>query len=122
MTTLDTEDARLTVGDDYDVVRTITGVPDGATVDEGKLTIKKSEFDADEDAVIRKTVTTSISADGVITIDSVGTSVLFQLSAAETALLSPYEMYEYDIQVKTDTNKTFTRERGPFSPLGQITT
>lgn len=126
MLTLDDSTSPLVVGDDYDVEREVVNVPSGDALLEAWLTIKKSEFDPDADAVIQKHITETLSP-GVGQITETGDSVgavgnlVFQLTAADTALLDPYEQYSYDIQVKTINNKLFTRESGILVPQGQIT-
>jgi hypothetical protein len=118
MQTLDSEEYPLTVGDDYNVERRMA-LDEEDSIEEAGLTVKVSEFDSDDDAVIQKRLTSETG----ITEDSLGQTVLFQLSSAEdTQNLDPYTEYVYDIQLKMESGRILTYERGTFVPRGQVTT
>lgn len=116
----------LVIGDDYDITREVTGIPEDDTIEEAWLTIKLTEFDDDEDAIIQKNIT-SAPAIGVGQVLDIGDnsakvgSILFQLTATDTGLLDSYTLYRYDIQVLTTAGKRSTREQGVLLPQGQIT-
>jgi hypothetical protein len=124
MTRLDSDTAPLVIGDDFDVIREVTNIDDGDSLVEARLTIKEDENDSDEDASVRKFIDPAGGADGQITDpgSSAGTGeILFELSHEDTAGLLPYKVYSYDIQVKTEAGKIFTRERGILIPKAQVT-
>jgi len=116
----------LVIGDDYDVRRTVTDIPEGATLTDGWLTVKLEKTDADEEAVFQLHITAIESADGIID-DAGGSSsgsgsLHFQMNATNTALLSSRVSYYYDIAVLTNTVKRHTVEGGQIYPKDQITT
>lgn len=115
--------ANLVIGDDYDVERSVEGVPDDDTLASGWLTIKEPSAESDSDAIIQKQIST-LEVAGVGVIDDTGTdgtgNILFQLTNDDTALLSPIP-YVYDIQVKTAAGKIYTVESGRILPVNQVT-
>jgi hypothetical protein len=115
----------LVIGDDYDVPRTVILIPVGATLAKAWLTIKHAIDDPDSDAVLQKEITTAmqvgigqITDDGAIDLEGM---IVFQLTSTDTSLLQRDELYTYDIQVKTNTGKIYTVERGIFVPISEIT-
>jgi hypothetical protein len=122
---LDSDTSRLVVGDDFDVIRDLPNFTFGS-IEKAWLTIKASEFDSDDDAAIQKEITKDaqpgigqINNDGS---DSSGTAELvFQLTAVETAMLSAYTQYVYDIQIADSNGKLSTIESGILAPMKQIT-
>ena len=115
----------LVVGDNMDVIRTITGIPSGQVLTDGWLTIKENPDDPDEDAIIQKHITTDyVAGEGQITDDGETDQegeAIFELTAANTALFQAGYRYHYDIQFKTDADKIGTLEIGTITPLQQIT-
>jgi hypothetical protein len=114
----------LVVGDDYDVTREITGIPSGALLTDAWFTLKAFGAATTDAALIEKTISASASASqGQITdTGASGTGQLFfSLSATETALITPDQLYEYDIQVLSNTGKYSTREKGLLLAIAQIT-
>jgi hypothetical protein len=122
--TLDEHIDDLVVGDDYDVTREITGIPSGALLTDAWFTLKAFGAATTDTALIEKTISASASASqGQITdTGASGTGQLFfSLSATETALITPDQLYEYDIQVLSNTGKYSTREKGLLLAIAQIT-
>lgn len=110
------------IGNDYDIERDVTHVPD-TTLVLGWFTLKKKLSDADTAALVHKRITpTAQSGIGQITdTGSDGTGiVLFQLTALETAGLLANRTYYYDITVKTSTGKTYTVEVGRVTPIPRV--
>lgn len=107
------------VGDDVDITRTITSVPDGTTLAKAWLYVKATETDADGAAVIGKAITTS-SVNGVGQITDTGADgtgeVFFQMTSAETAALVARRRYWYAVKVMLNTNKVATVEAGVLTP------
>jgi len=125
MERLDSDTSRLVVGDDYDVIRDLTNFV-AVEIETAWLTIKSSPFDADAAAVIQKEITqTPVDGEGSITMvdddSSAGAELTFQLTADETATMSAYEQYSYDIQIKSTAGKISTIESGVVTPVRQIT-
>src|SRR5262245_41037015 len=82
----------LVAGDTWKIIRNFTGLPTGNTFTKVYLTIKAKETDADLAAIVQKSITASLTADGQITAQdsNAGTiSFFFTLAAATTALLTP---------------------------------
>jgi hypothetical protein len=101
-------------GDDFDVERTITGIPAGRTLTKAWLTVKRLAADVDGSALLQLVITSSLTSAGQITdtgADGTGT-VVFQVSAAQSAALGFALTYQYDIQLKFDNAEIATLERG----------
>jgi hypothetical protein len=116
----------IVIGDDYDFDRSIEDIPEGAAVVAGWLTIKEDIADPDSAAVIHKLVTsTPQTGIGEIVDDGNNSTrtarIIVQLTNADTALFNPRILYWYDIQIRTDTEKNYTVERGRFLPVQQVT-
>ena len=112
----------LVAGDDYEITRTITGLPSGYALNKAWLTVKASAVDADP-GIFQKAITTS-NVDGTGQIGDSGSSdgigaVRFDLVPADTLLLTPGTAYVYDIQIRY-TNSTLTKVNTP--EIGTITT
>lgn len=102
-------------------------LPNGATITDAWLTVKRRVADDDDDAVFQKHITTSNVA-GVGQIENDGTGdvdpiVRFDLVPADTRLLPASEPREenYDIQVKTSGGKIHTAEKGKMYGEKDIT-
>lgn len=87
-------------GDDLRVSVTVTGIPIGQTIIKAWLTIKNEKSDADNQAIVQKSVTSGFVHSGS---DPVTATFNLDLSAADTAACNPQVSYDYDIQVKTNT-------------------
>lgn len=101
-------------GDNFDVIRSIDTLP--AAITKAWLTVKpgKSSIN-DTTAIFQKTITTSnVPGIGVILDDGAGgiASVRFELTNADTVLLTNETVFYYDIQVLTSTGKIYTPELG----------
>jgi len=115
----------LVIGDDYDILRTVTEVPDSTSLDRGWISVKINRTDPDSAAIIFKEITV-VEQSGIGQIIDEGSSdgtamVLFQLTHAETLLLYEHIAYVYDIKVRTATNKIHTAESGLLYPVRGVT-
>lgn len=111
-------------GDDISIERTITTVPSGQTMTTAWFTVKRKVSDTDIQAVFQKEVTSSLVA-GEGQIDDTGADgtghIIFYVVAAETALLTPFSEYRYDIQVKLSGGGVATPEIGVIIAFPQMT-
>lgn len=112
-------------GDDLDIERDVTDVDVTDPLTKAWLTIKTAASVLDAAATLQKVITSnSVPGTGQITEDGSesqgdGTATLvFQLTAANTAALGTAIRYHYDIQVKTSSGKIYTFEIGrlQFTP------
>jgi hypothetical protein len=90
------------VGDDFDITRTITGIPDGQTIQKAWLMIKERSEDDDADAIITKTITAGTTTPGTITdtgADGTG-EIRFHILTADSILLTPRRSYRLGIKVE----------------------
>ena len=113
MTEFGVEIKELVSGDDIDIERTITGVPDSDTLAKAWMTIKILPTDADP-GLLQKTITSSLTADGQITdtgADTIG-AVVFLIVPADGATIGIDVKRVFDIQVKTTAGKIFTAVKG----------
>jgi hypothetical protein len=112
------------VGDDLDIIRTVTNIPSGQLIDKSWFTVKIRYTDTDARAVFQKIITTALEpTQGHITdtgVTGVG-GVLFVLNGVDTILLRPDAEYFYDIQIKTDADKIYTPESGIIIALPSVT-
>lgn len=103
-------------GDDLRITRLYTELQGGITITKGYLTIKRrAKDDTDAEAVIQKSITTSEQMSGkIVDNDTTGGTIqlYFDLSNADTALLTPLIPYHYDVQVITIGNAVYTCEKG----------
>lgn len=92
----------------------ITGVPQGRTLTKAWLTIKRNKRDADNQAALQLSITSSPAAAGQITdTGASGTAaLLFALTNAQTLALGWVEPYVFDIQLKFDNGDIATLELG----------
>lgn len=116
------------VGDDLGIKRTIdrslSKLPNGTTIVLAWMTVKKKVADTDVEAVFQKVITTSnqagigqIENDGAGDVDPV---LRFDLVRADTLGIGTRARF-YDIQVKTNTNKIYTPEKGRITGFDEIT-
>lgn len=114
MTTIEiTEHA---VGDDFDIERTVTGIPAGATLTKAWFMAKASRSDADDAAVISKEITTTlVPATGQITDTGAGDTageIVFYIRSADTSSLVAEKPYYFGIRVRLSTGLVDTLEWG----------
>lgn len=111
-------------GDDFTIGRTITNIPDGQVITKVWFTIKSSFSKTDVQATLQKIIT-DISVPDVGQIDDTGADntghVYIYLTPDDTALLTPYAEYKYDIQVKLSGGGITTPETGIIVALPQVT-
>lgn len=129
MPTLDTVIDDIVAGDARQLTRTVTDIPTNESATDAWLTIKEHPDDSDAAAIIQKAITTT-NADGTGQITDAGSgspwlvTLRFDLTSADTALLTPGRRYHYDIQVKTDdaTLNIYTPEKGQIKTVQGVTT
>lgn len=109
----------LTQGDDLDVTRTITGVPAATTLTDAWFVVKAQATDADGAAPFPLKHITAAAVAGTGQITDTGASgtgaLLFQITAANSALLTPLVPYVYGIKVKLSSGKEYTIETGTLT-------
>lgn len=113
----------LVVGNAYALTRTITAVPSGDTLARAWWTVKRSEYDADADAIFQVEVTSTLAAAGQITdtgADNTG-AVTLNATAAQTGKLIPKRIYAWDLQVLTTEGHVYTPESGSLIAHRRIT-
>jgi hypothetical protein len=104
----------LVAKDDIRIQRTYSGLPTGITLTKAWLTVKVSKSDPDP-GIFQIIITTVAGAGGHITDPASADGDLdlyFDISAAQSALLTPGRQYPYDVQVKDSANKIYTLEIG----------
>ena len=128
MPTLDSRIKDVVVGDDLTIRRTIgfvaSGFPATTVINQAWLTVKSQISDADP-GLFQKDVTTSdvvgtgqIENDGTGDVDMI---VRFDLKPADTILIGPDLLREFDIQIKTTGDLIYTPEKGQISAVDQVT-
>lgn len=114
----------ITIGDDFQLNRTVPDVPAGQALSQAWWTVKVSLSDPDSAAVWQKSINTSEQL-GVGQILDAGASgvakIRFDGSEAQSALLSPGVEYLYDIQLLSTAGKKKTIEKGTLVAEGQVT-
>ena len=112
MPTLNAEINDIVQGDCIDINRSIGNLP--APLTKAWFTVKISKSSPTD--VFQKVITTSnVAGQGVIGDDGTGDGVAqarFELTNANTVLLTDEKVYYYDIQVLTSTSKIYTPELG----------
>lgn len=122
MARLDVAITGYIAGDDLEIRRTVTDLPDAIAV--AWLTIKRSPIQADDDATIQKRIT-AVDAPGTGQIVSAGGpesdgDLRFDLTQEDTDDLETAE-WIYDIQVKCSSGKIYTLERGTIRLSAGVT-
>src|SRR5687767_12479195 len=101
-------------GDDLEVERSISSIPEGIIIETAWFMVKRKFTDADSDALISKTITSTNTAN-VGWVEDTGIDgdglIHFYLTQVETALLTPLSEYQYSIKLKMDNDKVNTPER-----------
>lgn len=120
---IETDIDDLIAGDSYDVIRIIDSIPSDQSIADAWMTVKENAWDAEP--VFQKHITDSISSGGIIedtgAEDTIG-RLRFTLLHEETALLSPFFKYVFDIQIKTNADKIYTPEVGSLTARAEVTT
>jgi hypothetical protein len=116
MSTLSGTITGYVVGDDLEIRRTVTELPDAIAT--AWLTVKQHSRQLDDDAVLEKEITESdvpgtgqIEVEGGVGIDG---TLRFDLTATDTTLLGT-KTWVYDIQIKLDNGKIYTPEVGTLT-------
>jgi len=115
----------LVAGDTWPFYMTYSISTSGITFSKIYLTIKNDPTDADVDALVQKSVTTSATTSGQITDDATaGGSIAFNIYVAKTesVLLTPGEDYYYDFQGIGSDGAVYTFETGIITPAQGVTT
>jgi hypothetical protein len=103
------------VGDDFDIVRTITDVPSGVTITKAWLMVKENSADVDGSAIVTKTITTGTTTPGTVTDSGAGDGigeVTFHMLTADTNAMDPLTDYVYGIKVQLSNGYTGHVEQG----------
>jgi len=115
-------------GDDLDIERDVTGITVSDPLIKAWLTIKTAPSVADAQATIQKVITTiqvigtgQITQDGSALNGNGTASMVFNLTAVNTALLGTGRKYYFDVQVKTLSDKVYTPDKGTIQLTQGIT-
>jgi len=117
----------IVAGDDFDVVRTITNLPLGVTLTDAWFTVKAVVTDSDANALVKKRITPTQSADGIISdvgTDRVAEIIFYILPSDSDQLGGPVRAttgFVYDIQVRTNLGRVYTPEIGKIVAETQVT-
>jgi len=121
MSTLTGSITGYVVGDDLEIRRTVTDLPDA--IAKAWLTIKQTARDPDDDAVVTKEITESddpgvgcIEVDGGVGADA---TLRFDLTTADTTTLGIRE-WVYDIQIELDDGTIYTPEVGELQLTSDV--
>lgn len=96
----------FSVGDDLDIVRTVSNIPSGQLITNATLTIR--ELEASPTYIVRKTIVPTLTTSGYIE----NNQLTFVLTSGDTVLFWPENYIYYDIELRTSENKTYTPEKG----------
>jgi hypothetical protein len=102
-------------GDQFSRTFIVTDIPAGVVISGARLTVKNDLSVADGSALFKKSITTSLTADGQIEDDGTGSGIgkcRFSILSADTQALSADTMYWYDFQVVLDSGDIFTLAKG----------
>lgn len=114
----------FSAGEDLQVEREVTDIPEGQVLALAWLTVKAKASDTDADAVIQKRATPApMVGVGVIVNEPANSRavVTFDLLATDTSQLTPGTAYFYDIKVKTDIGRSKRLEWGAITADTPIT-
>jgi hypothetical protein len=102
-------------GDDLEIERSISSIPEGISINTAWFMVKRKFSDPDIKAIISKTITNSNTPD-IGWIEDTGSDgdglIRFYLTQADTAILTPLSEYQYSIKLSLDNGKVNTPERG----------
>jgi hypothetical protein len=129
MPKLDDKIEGFVCGDDFQVKRTVTLVPDGQTITKAVMTVKKRyDLDTtDTQAVVQKVITSTLGPNGQITDPGTGTypnrsaTVLFSFDGPDTQTWRGYTMYHWDIEVYLSGGTSQTPLGGHMTGLPGVT-
>ncbi len=114
----------VTIGDNLQIVRSVSNVAAGEYVTKAWLTIKRRIVDADSAAKIQKIITTTEIADGLIVNPSPldgSARVIFNIAPEDWTAILAGTLYRYDVQVKTSGDAIYTVDSGTFRASPQVT-
>lgn len=115
MTVTDGRIDDFVAGDDLEIERSISSIPDGVELSTAWFMVKRKFTDDDTAALITKTITSSNTPD-VGWIEDTGLDgdglIRFYITQDETAILTAFSEYQYSIKIKMDNDKVNTPERG----------
>ena len=128
MTRIERDDGSpYTAGDDLDCERDVTDITVTDPLVKAWLTVKTTPSAADP-GTLQKIISTAlvvgvgqIAQDGSEQDGNGTASLLFQLTAADTSALGASRTYHYDVQVKTQSGKIHTPEKGTLRLQAGIT-
>jgi hypothetical protein len=103
------------LGDDVQVVRSVTGLTTAQTIDKAWLTVKSAQTAADADAALQLSITTSLTAAGQITDDGTGATtgeVTFTIASTDYTDIVPGYSYWYDVKLLLSDGQVSTLEVG----------
>ena len=123
-TIVDSNGANPTLGDDVQVVRSVTGLSSGQVMEKAWLTIKKRYAESDAEAALQLEITEVDSAAGQITdtgSGDVGAELLFRIADDDYDDLTGQTSYFYDIQVLLDDGVINTIEVGTVTWEREVT-
>jgi hypothetical protein len=111
----------FTLGDDFDLTRTVAAVPTGQTITQAWFMVKAAPTDLDASALISKAITpTAVDGVGHITDTGAGDTagaLLFQIRAANQSAMVANKNYYYGIKVKLSSGLVDHLETGVFRLL-----
>lgn len=113
----------IVAGDDIALTMTITSVPPGDTLAKAWMTVKAVPTDADPGVFQKVILPGFVSGQGQITdTGASGTGIVrFDLTAANTLLLTPGVIFYYDVKMLTAGGKVGTPESGAIIAKQRIT-
>jgi len=110
------------VGDDLEIRRTVTGLPDDIAL--AWLTLKRYPAQPDSEAKLQKKITpTDVPGTGqIVAVGGVGSDgdMRFDLAPADTSGLGTHQ-YVYDIQIKLGNGTVYTIEKGTIQLTTDVT-
>lgn len=111
-------------GDSLRVERTILSLPTGLTVSKAWFTVKADATALDAAAIVQLSITSTLTSSGQIT--DVGTTsgdgaLRFTLTPAQTLLLTPEQVYVFDVQVLLSDGGIYTPVIGTIVGEQQVT-
>lgn len=124
MANLAAEISGVVEGDDYEITRTITGIPAGDSIAKAWLTMKASINDADPGLFQKNITTIDVAGTGQVTDTGAGDgtgAVRFDLTPADTGSPVPGVAAVYDLQIRTVAGKYYTVEKGTFTTVQAVT-